>query len=59
MTEPVLIQLQIDLPYHDEPRRHPEIRRYLDRGYRVVQLLRASDREALVTLAPPEPSAPA
>jgi hypothetical protein len=53
MAGPVRIQLQIALPYRDEPRRHPAIRRYLDAGYTISQLLRASDKEALVTLAPP------
>ncbi len=57
MTEPTRIQLQIALPYRDEPRRHPVIRRYLESGYTIEQLLRATDKEAIVTLAPPPPVA--
>jgi hypothetical protein len=53
MPGPARIQLRISLPYRDEPGRHPAIRRYLDAGYTIAQLLRASDNEALVTLAPP------
>ncbi len=54
MSMPDRIQLQIALPFRDEPRRHPVVRRYLDAGYTVVQLLRATDKEALVTLEAPE-----
>jgi hypothetical protein len=44
-------QLHIVMPYKLEARNHPRIRSYLDRGYRIVQLQRISDREAIVTLA--------
>jgi hypothetical protein len=52
------VQLHLVLPYKFEPRAHRTVRRYLERGYRVVQLQRVSDREALVTLAPGEPGPP-
>jgi len=45
------IQLHLVLPYKFEPRADQRIRRYLDRGYRIEQLQRVTDREALVTLA--------
>ena len=57
MAGPDQLQLQIALPFRDEPRRHPAVRRYLDAGYRIVEFLRSTDKEALVTLAPPPPSA--
>ncbi len=47
------VQLQIALPFRDDPRVHPAVRRYLDAGYTIAQFLRATDKEALVTLAPP------
>lgn len=50
MEEPERIQLQIDLPYSHEVGDHPRVKGYLEGGYRIVQLQRVSDREALVTL---------
>jgi len=47
------LQLHLVLPYKIEPREHREIKRYLDRGWRIEDLQRLSDREALVTLDPP------
>lgn len=47
------IQLHLVLPYKFEPRENHTVRDYLARGYRIEQLQRLSDREALVTLAPP------
>jgi len=44
------LQLHLVLAYKFEPRQHPTIRGYLDRGYRIVGLQRVSDREVLVTL---------
>ena len=44
-------QLHVVMPYKLEARNHPRIRSYLDRGYRIIQLQRISDREAIVTLA--------
>jgi hypothetical protein len=44
-------QLHLVLPYKLEARDHPEVRGYLDGGWRIVQLQRVSDREALVTLS--------
>lgn len=44
------LQLHIVLPYKFEPREHPRIRRLLDEGYRIVELQRLTDRDALVTL---------
>ena len=47
------IQLHLELPYKIEPRQHREIARYLDAGWRIQNLQRISDREALVTMDPP------
>ena len=47
---PERIQLHLVLPYKFEPGEDPRVREWLDRGYRVEQLQRVSDREALVTL---------
>jgi hypothetical protein len=47
------IQLQIVLPYKDEARSHGSVRGYLERGYRIVDLQRVTDREVVVTLAAP------
>jgi len=44
------IQLHLVLPYKFEPRDHQRVRRYLERGYRIAQFQRISDREAVVTL---------
>ena len=44
------IQLHVVMPYKLEAREHHQIRTYLDRGYRIVQLQRISDREVIVTL---------
>lgn len=46
-----LVQLHLVLPYRHQPRDDRRIRAYLDRGYRIVQLQRVSDREVIVTLA--------
>jgi hypothetical protein len=43
-------QMQLVLPYKQQPATHPRIRRYLEQGYRIVQLQRLTDREALVTM---------
>ena len=50
-TDRERIQLHLVLPYKFDPAEDPRIRRYLDRGYRVEQLQRLTDREAVVTLA--------
>lgn len=47
------IQLQLELPYKQQPSEHPRVRAYLDRGYRLLHLQRLTDQESLVTLAPP------
>ena len=53
MERPQRLQLHLDLPYKQQPREHPKVRAYLDQGYRIVDLQRLSDREAMVTLAGP------
>ncbi len=45
------VQLHLVLPYKLQPREHGRVREYLAHGYRIEQLQRISDREALVTLA--------
>ena len=46
------VQLHLVHPYKLQPRDHPAVRRYLDRGFRIEMLQRVSDREVLITLAP-------
>ena len=46
-------QLLIDLQYKKEPWDHPVVRTYLELGWRVAQLQRVSDGEAVVTLEAP------
>jgi len=48
------VQLHLVLPYKADPAQHNQIRAYLDRGYRIEQLQRLTDREAIVTLGLPE-----
>lgn len=51
------VQLHLVLPYKADPIEHHQIKTYLDRGYRIEQFQRITDREAVVTLSVPEPSA--
>ena len=44
------LQLHLVLPYKFQPREHPLIRQHLERGYRIEQLQRVTDREVIVTL---------
>jgi len=44
------VQLHLVLPYRIEPRDDPRVLAYLDRGYRVHELQRVTDREVLITL---------
>jgi len=44
------VQFQLVLPYKQEPRSNPTIRRHLDEGYRIERLQRTSDREVVVVL---------
>ena len=46
--------MQIEMPYNIEPRDHRSVRRYLDEGWRISDLQRLSDREALITFECPE-----
>jgi hypothetical protein len=55
MAPAARVQIHLVLPYRIEPREHPRVREYLSRGYRIVQLQRLTDREALVTFAVPPP----
>jgi hypothetical protein len=53
------VQLHLVLPYKFEPRQDRRVRSYLDRGYRIRQLQRISDREVLITLSAATGFAPA
>ncbi len=55
---PRRVQLYLDLPYKKEPREDLRVRAWLDRGYRIAHLQRLTDRDAVVTLERPLPSAP-
>ena len=54
MTESPLdrsrVQLHLVLPYKFDPIAHHQVRALLERGYRVEELQRITDREAFVTL---------
>jgi hypothetical protein len=51
MSSPDRIQLHLVLPYKFDPRDEPRVARYLEQGYRVEQMQRVTDREAILTLA--------
>ena len=55
------IQLHLALPYKFEPWQHPRVARLLQQGYKVAQLQRLTDRDAIVTLErmPAESAKPA
>ena len=55
------IQLHLALPYKFDPWQHPRIARLLEQGYKVAQLQRLTDRDAIVTLerAPAQADKPA
>ena len=44
------IQLHLVLPYKFQPTEEPRVKNLLDRGYRIVQLQRVTDREVVITL---------
>jgi len=43
------VQVQFHLPYSREARDDERIRGYLDQGWRIAQLQRLSDQEAVIT----------
>jgi len=45
-----VFQIHLTHPYNVEIGKNTTVRGYLDRGYRITQLQRVSDREVLVTL---------
>ena len=47
------MQLPFTLQYNIQPSDHRGIRKYLDQGWRIRDLQRLSDREALITFEPP------
>lgn len=49
-AQPDKVQLHVVLPYKFQPTDEPRVKSLLDRGYRIVQLQRVSDREVIVTL---------
>ena len=55
--DPLRVQLHLILPYKHEARSHHKVREFLDRGYRIQDLQRVTDREVVVTfegaLSPP------
>ena len=52
------VQLHLTLPHKIEARDHHKVRAYLDRGFRIVQFQRVTDREVIVTLTNAPTSAP-
>lgn len=55
MDRPKRVQLHVQLPYKKEPKEHVRVARLLEQGWAIVQLQRLTDRDAVITLAPPEP----
>jgi hypothetical protein len=43
------IQVQFPIPYSREAKDDERVRSYLDRGWRIAQMQRLSDQEALIT----------
>jgi hypothetical protein len=44
------VQLHLVLPYKFQPTDEPRVKNLLDRGYRILDLQRVTDREVIVTL---------
>jgi hypothetical protein len=49
MTAIRRIQVQFQFPYSREARDDERVRGYLDQGWRIAQLQRLSDQEAVIT----------
>ncbi len=49
-AQPDTVQLHVVLPYKFQPTDEPRVKNLLDRGYRIVQLQRVTDREVIITL---------
>jgi hypothetical protein len=49
MTATKRIQVQLRLPYSREARDDERVRGYLNQGWRIAQLQRLSDQEAVIT----------
>jgi len=54
MERSARVQLHLALSFKQEPRDHPRIAALLEEGYRIDDLQRVTDKEALVTLVRPE-----
>lgn len=50
------VQLHVPLPYKKDPSHDPRVARLLTEGWSVEEIQRLSDKDALITLAPPEPA---
>jgi hypothetical protein len=49
-AQPDKVQLHLVLPYKFQPTDEPRVKNLLDRGYRILDLQRVTDREVIVTL---------
>jgi predicted GNAT superfamily acetyltransferase len=49
-AQPDKVQLHLVLPYKFEPTDDAQVSGLLERGYRIVQFQRVTDREVIVTL---------
>ena len=54
MERSARVQMHLALSFKKEPRDHPRIAALLGEGYRIDQLQRVTDKEAVVTLVRPE-----
>jgi len=52
------VQIHLALPFKVEPGSHPRIAKLLEQGYRISQLQRLTDRDAIVTLERTSPVGP-
>jgi hypothetical protein len=56
MASTTRTQIHLELPYKQQPRDHPTVKAYLERGCRIEHLQRLTDRDVLVTFACGSPS---
>jgi len=53
-SAPRRVQIHLALAYKTQPADDPRIRRYLDGGYRIEELQRLTDQDAIVVLVAPD-----
>lgn len=51
-------QIHLELPYKQQPKDHPRVKAFLDRGCRIEHVQRLTDREVVITFVCGSPSDP-